>query len=93
MINPGRPIPYYISQFTGITDEEVYNAPFFEDAADEILNFISEDIIGGHNFSFDKSFLKRELLYAGKGMLYNRDICTLKLARRMYPESPKQIVI
>ncbi len=86
MINPGRPIPYYISQFTGITDEEVYNAPFFEDAADEILNFISEDIIGGHNFSFDKSFLKREFLYAGKGMLYNRDICTLKLARRMYPD-------
>ncbi len=86
MINPGRQIPYYISQFTGITDEDVYNAPFFDDAADEILDFISEDIIGGHNFSFDKSFLKRELLYAGRGILYNRDICTLKLARRMYPD-------
>lgn len=85
MINPGRAIPYYISQFTGITDDDVYNAPFFEDAADDILNFISEDIIGGHNFSFDKSFLKRELLYAGKGLLYNKDICTLKLARRMHP--------
>ncbi len=86
MINPGRPIPYYISQFTGINDDDVYDAPFFEDAADEILDFISEDIIGGHNFSFDKSFLKREFLYSGKGMLYNRDICTLKLARRMYPD-------
>ncbi len=85
MINPGKPIPYYISQFTGITDEDVYNSPFFEDAADDILKFISEDIIGGHNFSFDKSFLKREFLYAGKGLLYNRDICTLKLARKMYP--------
>jgi DNA polymerase III subunit epsilon len=85
MINPGRAIPYYISQFTGITDDDVYDAPFFEDAADDILNFISEDIIGGHNFSFDKNFLKRELLYAGKGLLYNRDVCTLKLARRMYP--------
>ncbi len=86
MINPGRPIPYYISQFTGITDEDVYDAPFFEDAADDILEFISDDIIGGHNFSFDKSFLKRELLYAGKGILYNRDVCTLKLARKMYPD-------
>lgn len=85
MINPGKPIPYYISQFTGITDEDVYDAPFFEDAADDILKFISEDIIGGHNFSFDKSFLKREFLYAGKGLLYNRDICTLKLARKLYP--------
>ncbi len=86
LINPGRAIPYYISQFTGITDTDVYDAPFFEDAADDILNFISEDILGGHNFSFDKSFLKRELLYAGKGLLYNKDVCTLKLARRMYPE-------
>jgi DNA polymerase-3 subunit epsilon len=85
MINPGKPIPYYISQFTGITDEDVYDAPFFEDAADDILKFISDDIIGGHNFSFDKSFLKREFLYAGKGLLENRDICTLKLARKMYP--------
>ncbi|HSD62345.1 MAG TPA: exonuclease domain-containing protein [Ignavibacteriaceae bacterium] len=85
MINPGRAIPYYITQFTGISDDDVYNAPFFEDAADDILKFISEDIIGGHNFSFDKSFLKRELLYAGKGILYNDDICTLKLARRMHP--------
>lgn len=86
MINPGKPIPYYISQFTGITDADIYDAPFFEDAAEEILTFISEDIIGGHNFSFDKSFLKKEFLYAGKGLLYNRDVCTLKLARRMYPD-------
>jgi DNA polymerase-3 subunit epsilon len=85
MINPGRAIPYFISQFTGITDDDVYNAPFFEDAADDIMKFISDDILGGHNFSFDKSFLKRELLYAGKGLLYNEDVCTLKLSRRMYP--------
>jgi DNA polymerase-3 subunit epsilon len=85
MINPGRAIPYYITQFTGITDDDVYDAPFFEDAADDILNFISEDIIGGHNFSFDKSFLKRELIYAGKDLMYNKDVCTLKLARKMHP--------
>ena len=85
MVNPGRSIPYYISQFTGITDEDVYDAPFFEDIADKILSFISDDIIGGHNFSFDKSFLKRELLYAGKDVLFNKDVCTLKLARKMLP--------
>lgn len=85
MINPGRAIPFYITQFTGITDDDVYDAPFFEDAAEDILKFISEDIIGGHNFSFDKNFLRRELLYAGKGTLFNDDICTLKLARRMHP--------
>src|SRR5512135_1294569 len=48
MINPGRAIPYYITQFTGISDDDVYNAPFFEDAAEDIIKFISEDIIGGH---------------------------------------------
>ena len=86
MINPGKPIPYFITQFTGISNDDVYEAPFFEDAAGDILNFISDDIIGGHNFSFDKSFLRKEFLYAGRDLLYNKDVCTLKLARRMYPE-------
>ena len=37
IINPGRPIPYYISEFTGITDDDIYNAPMFEDVVDDIL--------------------------------------------------------
>jgi DNA polymerase-3 subunit epsilon len=84
-INPGKEIPYFITQLTGITNEDVYDAPFFEDIADEITDFIGNDILTAHNLSFDSSFLKKEFIYCGKEPLDNLGLCTLKLSRRMYP--------
>lgn len=89
-INPGREIPYYITQFTGITNDDVYDAPFFEEIADDILSFIGASILTGHNLSFDKSFLRRELLSLGREDILNKDLCTLKIARRLYPELPSK---
>ncbi len=85
LINPGRDIPYYITQLTGITNEDVYDAPFFEDIVNEIEEFIGEDILTAHNFSFDSSFLRKEFHYCGKEKPYDLNLCTLKLARRLYP--------
>jgi DNA polymerase-3 subunit epsilon len=85
LINPAKDIPFFITQLTGITNDDVYNAPFFEDVADEILKFIGEDILSGHNFSFDLSFLRKEFRYCGKGPISNPSLCTLKLARRLFP--------
>lgn len=84
LVNPGRMIPYYITNVTGINSDDIYDAPFFEDIAGNIINFISEDILTAHNLSFDKSFLKRELLLAGHH-LHNFSLCTLKLSARLYP--------
>jgi DNA polymerase-3 subunit epsilon len=85
LVNPQREVPYYITQLTGITSDDVYNAPFFEDIANEVADFISGHIIAGHNLSFDKSFLRKEFEACGKDVLLKHDVCTLKLARRMYP--------
>ncbi len=84
-INPGKDIPYFITQLTGITNEDVYDAPFFEDIADEITEFIGSNILAAHNLSFDSSFLKKEFIYCGKEPLNNLGLCTLKLSRRIYP--------
>ena len=84
-VNPGQDIPYFITQLTGITNEDVYNAPFFEDIADEVTEFIGDDILSGHNFSFDNGFLKKEFRYCGKEPIGNLNLCTLKLSRRLYP--------
>jgi DNA polymerase-3 subunit epsilon len=84
-INPGKDIPYFITQLTGITNEDVYDAPFFEDIADEITEFIGSNILTAHNLSFDSSFLKKEFIYCGKEPLNNLGLCTLKLSRRIYP--------
>lgn len=85
-INPGREIPYYITQFTGITNEDIYDAPYFEDIADDIISFVGNSILTGHNLSFDKSFLRREFLSIDREDLQNQDLCTLRLARRLYPD-------
>jgi DNA polymerase-3 subunit epsilon len=84
-VNPGHDIPYFITQLTSITNEDVYDAPFFEDIADEVYDFIGDDILTGHNLSFDSSFINKEFRYAGKEPPENLSLCTLKLSRRMYP--------
>jgi DNA polymerase-3 subunit epsilon len=86
LINPGSYIPGFISQLTGITDDDVANAPFFSDVVEDLKQFIGETIISGHNLSFDSSFIKYEFFRNGEEPLYNEQVCTLKLARRMFPD-------
>lgn len=86
LINPGCYIPGFISQLTGITDDDVANAPFFSDVVEDLKHFIGETIISGHNLSFDSSFIKYEFFRNGEEPLYNEQVCTLKLARRMFPD-------
>ena len=85
-INPGRPVPYYITQFTGITDDDIFNAPLFEDIAEEVTKFISGSVITAHNLSFDRSFLNKEFLMMGKEKPTNPQLCTLRLSKSLYPE-------
>ena len=97
LINPARNIPYYISNITGITNDEVFNAPFFEEISNEISSFISNTILTGHNISFDKSFLTKEFIacpdtvpVSGVTNINNLSLCTHKLAHRLYPELRKK---
>ena len=85
LINPGRDIPTFITGFTGISNDDVYNAPFFDDIADEVIEFIGNDVVAGHNLSFDNSFLKREFKYCGREELKNPNLCTLRVAKRIFP--------
>ncbi len=85
LINPGVRIPSFITTLTGITNSDVSNAPCFEDIAQEINEFIGDSILAGHNLQFDHSFLKSEFEYSGRELNEFQKVCTLKLARRLYP--------
>jgi DNA polymerase III subunit epsilon len=85
LINPGRNIPYFITALTGISDDDVFNAPFFDDVAYEINKFLSGGILTGHNLSFDYSFLRREFTSSGFDFNIKRKLCTMRLARRIFP--------
>ena len=84
-VNPGCEIPYFITQLTGITNDDVYDAPNFGNLLDEINNFIGSSVISGHNLSFDDSFLSYEYIRNNHEPLSNEKVCTLKIARRLFP--------
>lgn len=90
LINPGYNIPVFITQLTGITNDDIEDAPFFSDVVKDINNFIGDSIISGHNLGFDDSFLKYEFIRNGHEILTNQKVCTLKLARRLFPSLPSK---
>jgi len=85
LVNPGVSIPPAIQHFTGITDEMVRYAPFFEDIAAEVLERLEGRLFVAHNARFDYGFLRSELRRAGYSFS-SRVACTVKLSRRLYPD-------
>ena len=89
LLNPGRPIPRFISTLTGIRDEDVEHAPSFKDVSEAITSFIGNALLVGHNVRFDISFLNAELKRAGHESLVNERLDTLTLANRYLPHVRK----
>ncbi len=84
LVNPGRPIPPYISLLTGIDNEMVSIAPNFEDIASVVNDMTRDRILVAHNAGFDYSFLRRE--FRMMGINFNRKrICTVRLSRKILP--------
>ena len=60
-INPGPPIPAFITALTGITDEMVSSSPRIAEVFPILLEFLGsekETVFVAHNAPFDLSFLK-----------------------------------
>ena len=57
-VDPGRPIPSFIQQYTGITDRHVRGAPGVEEALAGFSRFVGESTLVAHNgHRFDMKFL------------------------------------
>jgi DNA polymerase-3 subunit epsilon len=87
LINPGQPIPNYISAMTGITDKMVATAPSFDTVADKIFNLLQDKIFIAHNVNFDYSFVKNHLKVSGFD-LNSKKLCTVRLSRKIFPGLP-----
>lgn len=86
LINPHEPIPYFIRNLTGITDEMVYNAPDLEEVLIKFKDFLEQDIIVGHNVNFDVNFLYDNFMNVFNEPLKNSFIDTLRISRKLLPE-------
>jgi ATP-dependent DNA helicase DinG len=58
MINPQIPIPDFITKLTGISDDDVKNAPTIDERFGRLLEFIDDSLILGHQVNFDASFIE-----------------------------------
>jgi DNA polymerase-3 subunit epsilon/ATP-dependent DNA helicase DinG len=59
LLNPGRRIPPFITQLTGITDQMVLDAPTLRSVLADLRDFVGDVPVLGHNVAFDLSFLRR----------------------------------
>ena len=83
LINPGVPIPPFITVLTGITEAMLMPAPRIEEVLPALLEFIGDAIVVGHNIRFDISFLDAALVATSRPRLTNRHVDTLAIARRL----------
>ena len=84
LINPGIPIPPFITQLTGIDDEMVAGAPRFEEIAKQIVEITENTVFVAHNVNFDYGMLQHE--FASLRYTYDRKkLCTVRLARKFLP--------
>ena len=85
-INPGTPIPYFITELTGITDEMVFDSPSINETFPTLLEFLGsehETVFVAHNAPFDLSFLKAAAVMHEYPWPKFVVIDTAKLARRV----------
>lgn len=87
LVNPGRTIPYWVRQLTGITDATVRTAPPFDELVPRLLDELEEAILVGHHARFDVSCLNAEVSRLLGKRLSNPYLCTAELARRFLPGS------
>ncbi|WP_293762150.1 exonuclease domain-containing protein [uncultured Aquitalea sp.] len=88
LVNPGKTIPPFIQDMTGISNEMVSGAPSFAALAEALLDKLKGRLLVAHNARFDYGFLRNEFRRVGM-RLQADSLCTVKLSRKLYPQHYK----
>jgi len=89
-VNPQVPLPEYIVNLTGITDEMLVDAPLISEVFPDFIDFIDrhEHVhLVAHNAPFDIGFLKAAATHLSHNWPKYEVIDTVKLARRVIDRS------
>lgn len=88
-INPARVVDPGALEVHGLDNDFLEDKPYFEDVAEEFLDFVSGAELVIHNADFDVAFLNHELARLDDKPSDIRERCgvldTLALARRLHP--------
>ncbi|MGC9469771.1 MAG: helicase C-terminal domain-containing protein [Anaerolineae bacterium] len=83
-VNPGRRIPPFITELTGIRDEDVMTAMGAREATSQLADFVGRDPVVGHNVQFDLSFLRNHRV-----LQRNAAIDTFEIAGILVPHASR----
>lgn len=89
LINPGKPIPKNITNFTHITDKMVKDCRNEFEVTKDFKEWIGELPLVAHNAKFDRAFLSSVYNRYDLGEINNAIIDTMQLSRILNPEEPK----
>lgn len=87
LVNPLQPIPPFIQNMTGITDQMVQTAPPFSEIAEKVYELLKGQVFVAHNVQFDYSFVKAQLKAQGFELNCAK-LCTVRLSRQILPGLP-----
>lgn len=84
LVNPGVYIPAMITGLTGISNDDVADAPYFSAVCEEILAELEGKIFVAHNVGFDFGFVKSE--FEREDLEFSpKKLCTVRLSRKVVP--------
>lgn len=86
LVDPGTPIPPWVTRLTGITDGLVAGRPGFADVAPALGRALEAGVFVAHNARFDWRFVAAECALAGVPAPTGAPLCTVRLTRRLVPE-------
>ncbi|MDR2451260.1 MAG: 3'-5' exoribonuclease [Candidatus Accumulibacter sp.] len=84
LVDPGRPVPPFITALTGVDTAMLASAPAFAQLASELLERLRGRLFVAHNARFDYGFLRHEFKRNGIDFRATR-LCTVKLSRALFP--------
>jgi DNA polymerase-3 subunit epsilon/DNA polymerase-3 subunit alpha (Gram-positive type) len=87
-VKPTKKIREKITNLTGITNEDVANAPSIDYVLPNFLEFIGRYTLVAHNAKFDMSFILDNMFDLGYKKLGNKALDTLSLARKYIKDVP-----
>lgn len=87
LMNPGFAISGFISQYTGITNAMLRNAPPCGEVMAEFHEFVGDHNLVAHNASFDRRFLDAEFAHLARSYTGSFS-CSMLLSRRLVSDAP-----
>jgi DNA polymerase-3 subunit epsilon len=84
VLDPQEPVPFWITELTGIQQRETAGQPDFSQVAPELARLFQNAVFIAHNVNFDYSFFTEEYNRLGQTFAMHK-LCTVRLSRALYP--------